>query len=452
MLKKNDIIEAYISDVGLNGEGIAKTQDGYTLFVNGAVTGDKALLKVTKTNKTYGFARVEKFLEYSCLRQEAKCNSFEKCGGCTIMHLKYEHQLKIKESIVKNNFAKIGGYKEGEYVLNDIVGSKNINHYRNKAQFPVGVFKSKAVCGFYQPKSHNVVPVKNCLIQNEKINKIVEICVLFLNKYKISVYNEKTKKGIVRNIYVRNTDVGVMAVIVTNSNKKLPHFQDLVDMLVKEGVDSIIQNVNTKDTNVIMGDENIVLYGNDKILAKIGDLKFYISSKSFFQVNTNQTEVLYTIAKDFASITKDDTVFDLFCGCGTISLFLAKDAKKVIGVEIVEDAVEMAKKNAELNNIENAQFFAGDCERIVEKLIDDGECVDVVVVDPPRKGLSEKLIDMIVSLNPKRIVYVSCNSATLARDVKYAREKGYILKQATPVDMFPHTTHIECVSLLSLDK
>lgn len=448
MLKKNDVIELDILDVGLNGEGIAKTFDGYTLFVNGATVGDRAVLKVTKTNKTYGFARCEKIITKSPFSCNVPCKSFDKCGGCTIMNLKYEKQLEIKKSIVKNNLLKIGGYNEDEYKLNEIVASENINNYRNKAQFPVGMVKNRAVCGFYEPKSHNVVSVENCFIQDEKINKIVDLCVKFFNKYKISVYNEKTKKGILRNVYVRNTGVGIMVVIVANSKKKLPYYTELTDVLASNGVQSIIQNINTKDTNVIMGDENIILYGEDKILAKIGDLKFYISSKSFFQVNTKQTENLYNIAKEFASSTKEDTVFDLFCGCGTISCYLANDAKKVIGVEIQEDAVKMANENAILNGIDNAFFYAGDCDKIVKNLIDNGEKVDVVVVDPPRKGLTENLIDMIVSLNPKRIVYVSCNSATLARDVKYAKEKGYILKEATPVDMFPHTTHCEVAAKL----
>lgn len=451
MLKKNDIITAEITDNGAGGEGIAKS-DGYTLFVKNGVKGDRAELRILKVNKNYGFAKIERLVSPSDMRAVPPCPHFERCGGCSIMHLDYPSQLALKTEIVRNNLSKIGFFNDGDYVFEKIIPSDNVLNYRNKAQFPAALVKGAFVCGFFKERSHEVVPIENCLIQSEKINKIMNICTKFFDENDISAYDEKSGRGIVRNIYVREFSGAVMVVIVANLKRKIENIDRLADILEKNGAVSVIQNVNTKKTNVIMGEKNIIVRGNDEIAAKIGGLEYLIPSKSFFQVNTRQTENLYKKALEYAAPSADDTVFDLFCGCGTISLFMAKNAKKVIGVEIVDDAVKSAEKNAHHNKIENAKFYSGDCSEVVKKLIENGEKADIIVVDPPRKGLGEELVSMICSFNPKRIVYVSCNSATLARDVKYAKEKGYILTKATPVDMFPNTAHVETVALLSEQK
>ena len=448
MLKKNDVITVQITDNGSGGEGIAK-HNGYTLFVKNGVKGDTAEIKILKINKSYGFAKIEKIITPSENRQNPPCPYFEKCGGCNIMHLKYSAQLALKEEIVKNNLYKTGGFSEGDFIFENIIPSADFLGYRNKAQFPVAEVNNRIVCGFFAERSHSIVPLENCLIQSKKINQIMNICTDFFTQNKISAYSEKTKNGIVRNVYIRDLSDGVMVVIVANSNRKIKNIDALVKVLAENGVSSVIQNVNTKDTNVIMGEKNIILYGKDEIGAKIGDIKYLISSKSFFQVNTKQTEILYKKALEYANPTKNDTVFDLFCGCGTISLFMAESAKKVIGVEIVEDAVKSAEKNAHFNKIKNAFFYSGDCDKVVKNLIENGETADIIVVDPPRKGLTGELVNMICSLNPKRIIYVSCNSATLARDVALAKNYGYILTKAAPVDMFPNTAHVETVVLLS---
>lgn len=447
MLKKNDIFTAEIIDNGAGGEGIAK-KDGITLFVKNGVCGDTLELKVLKINKNYGFAKIEKIINPSQNRQIPPCKNFEKCGGCSIMHMDYPSQLKLKCEIVKNNLRKTGGFNEGDYIFQDIIPSDCVLRYRNKAQFPCALIKNKFSCGFFKERSHDIVPVGDCLIQSEKINALMNVCVSFFEENGILPYDEKTKKGIVRNIYIREFSGSAAVVIVANTKKKIKNIDSLCALLCKNGAVSVIQNVNTRDTNVITGDENIILCGKDEIEAKIGHLTYLIPSKSFFQVNTKQTENLYKKALEYAAPTKNDTVFDLFCGCGTISLFMADSAKKVIGAEIVEDAVKSAYKNAHYNKIDNAVFYSGDCDKTVKRLIENGEKADIIVVDPPRKGLSDGLIDMICSINPKRIVYVSCNSATLARDVKIFKDKNYIMTKLTPVDMFPNTAHTECVSLI----
>ena len=447
MLKKNDIITAEITDNGAGGEGIAKS-DGYTLFVKNGVKGDRAEIKILKINKSFGFAKIEKLISPSDMRRTPPCPHFSRCGGCSIMHLDYPSQLALKTEIVRNNLRKNGGFADGEYVFEKIIPSGDVFHYRNKAQFPASLVHGEFACGFFKERSHDIVPIENCLIQSEKINKIMNICVKFFKENGISAYDEKSGRGIVRNLYIREFSGAVMVVIVANSKRKIENIDRLVEILEKNGAVSVIQNVNTKKTNVITGEKNIILLGNDEISAKIGDLEYLIPSKSFFQVNTHQTENLYKKALEYANPTKNDTVFDLFCGCGTISLFMAENAKKVIGVEIVDDAVKNAEKNAHHNKIENARFYSGDCDKVVKELIEKGEKADIIVVDPPRKGLTEELIGMICSLNPKRIVYVSCSSATLARDAKIAKEKGYILTKAVPADMFPNTAHIETVALL----
>ena len=433
----------------VNGDGIGKA-DGYPLFVKGAVTGDVVEAIVTKTNKTYGFARLCRFVELSPYRQWPLCPHFDDCGGCNLMHMSYEGQLKTKSGFVSGNLAKIGGYPEGSYEYEGIIGADNIYNYRNKAQFPVSMQGGRAVCGFYKNKTHELVPCDNCAIQNEAINTAVSVVLEFINNYKIPVYNEKSHKGIVRHIYVRSTaDCGLMVVLVANSHKKIQNSDILANMLCsKVKLKSLVQNVNTAKSNVVLGYNNITLWGDDFVTTQINDIKFLISPNSFFQVNYEQMQKLYGKAKEYAELDKTKIVFDLYCGVGSISLFMADSCKKVVGVEIVDAAIQNAKQNAVVNGIDNAEFFCGDCGEVVDKLINDGYNADVVIVDPPRKGCGEKTLSLINQISPKTLVYVSCNSATLARDVAILRNYGYVLKKACAVDLFPNSTHVETVVLL----
>lgn len=452
MYYKNDILQLNITDMSLEGKGIAKTEDGYTLFVDGGVVGDEVNAIITKTNKTYGFAKVTEITKKSPYRVASRCDVSDVCGGCTLSEISYEKQLEIKSNIVKNNLLKIGSLSDDEYTLEEIIPSPETEGYRNKAQYPVSFKNGRAIAGFFERKSHNVAECKTCVIQSEKINKVISLCVKFLNDNKVSIYDEKRHKGIVRSIYVREGYESMMVCIVTNSEKPLKNAEKLIEMLKEENVTSIIQNINIKKTNVVLGDKNIVLWGEEYIREKIGELIFEVSPLSFYQVNSSQVQNLYDKAKEYAGITENDTVFDLYCGVGTIGLYMADRAKKLIGVEIVEAARDNAERNARNNGIDNAEFFAGDCGKVVRNLVNKGEKADIVIVDPPRKGCSEEVIELLAEINPKKIVYISCNSATLARDVASLKEKGYKMDKCTPVDMFPETCHCEAVALLHNDN
>lgn len=448
ILRKNDIIEAYIESTGFEGEGIARV-DGYPIFVRYAAEGDKAEIRVLKANKNYAFGKVERIITPSEHRREPACSAYGKCGGCSMMHISYDKQLQVKAHTVTNNLRKIGHLTEDDYTFEGIIGAEEFN-YRNKAQFPIAIEDGKAVYGFYAPGSHRVVKCSDCKIQNETINRVADAVLEYINDNNVSVYDEKNGKGIVRHIYVRISDGGdVMAVIVANSKKEIPFKDKLIEKLASiNGMASIIQNINTRRDNIIMGYENICLWGKSSIELTLGDLRFNVSPNSFFQVNTKQTEKLYAKALEYAELTGDETVFDLYCGVGSISLYMAKSASKVYGVEIVEDAVINAKANASLNGIDNAEFYAGDCTKVVGELMSSGAKADVVVVDPPRKGCDAELLKLINEISPERLVYVSCNSATLSRDIEELKQYGYKLEKATAVDLFPQTHHIECVSKL----
>lgn len=447
MIKKNDVITADVIDLTVNGDGVVKS-DSYPIFVPGAVPGDLVRLKVTKTNKTYGFGKLIEIVTPSSDRRAPACSSFSDCGGCSLMHFDYEAQLKYKSDFVLSNLVRIGGCREGEFVYEPIVGADSEYFYRNKAQFPVGMAGGKAVCGFYLPKSHTISPCESCHIQDERINAAVGYVMDYIRKEKIPVYDEKAHRGIVRHIYVRCGEGSIMVAIVTNSTKPLRNIKTLVTKLSALGEVSLLQNINTKRTNVILGDKNIILSGKDHIFISLGELRFKVSLHSFFQVNTAQMKKLYAKALEYAAPTSDDTVFDLYCGVGSISLYMARSAKRVVGVEIVPDAIVNAKENAKINNIDNAHFYCGDCTEVTEKLLAGGERADIAVVDPPRKGCDERLLELLKNMNPRKIVYVSCNSATLARDAAVLREFGYELTEGCAVDMFPQSGHVETVVLL----
>jgi len=449
MIEKNQIYECEVVDITVNGDGVCK-HENYPFFVKGAVPGDKIALKPEKLNKNYGFAKLVKVISPSPYRRKSKCGSFPMCGGCSVLHIDYSAQLDFKSNQVFSNICKIGGYEKSEFLYEQIIPSDNEYFYRNKAQFPVRYSGGKVVCGFYEPKSHAVVNCVNCYIQNEVINKAVSIVVEFIKDNKISCYNEQKHSGVIRHIYARYSEESgeLMVVLVANSNKKIRNTDLLVKNLLPLGLKSLIQNVNTKKTNVILGDKNILLYGKDYIHMKADELTFKVSPHSFFQVNIPQMKKLYSKALEYASLSGSETVFDLYCGVGSISLFMAKSARKVIGVEIVPSAIENAKENAVLSSVDNTEFYCGDCTEVVERLISHGETADVVVVDPPRKGCDEKLLELINNISPKKLVYVSCNSATLARDLALLRDYGYILQKACAVDLFPQSTHVEAITVL----
>lgn len=449
MIDKNKTYECEITDLTVNGDGVAKI-NAYPLFIKGAIPGDKLIIKPTKLNKTYGFAKVVKLLNSSLQRRNPPCSAFSKCGGCLLMHQNYQGQLKFKSDFVLSNILKFGGFSTDDFLYEEIIPCDNEFNYRNKAQFPVRYDGKKIVCGFYEPKSHSVIDCTDCYIQNSVINEAVEKTLFFVKENKIEAYNEETHTGVLRHIYIRYSQENkeLMVVLVTNSKKKIKNVSYLVNMLSPLGLKSLVQNINTKKTNVVLGDEDIILWGEEHIIMQADDLKFKVSPKSFFQVNTPQMKKLYKKALEYAALNGSQTVFDLYCGVGSISLYMAKKAKKVIGVEIVPSAIENAKENMNLNGIKNAEFYCGDCTEVVENLISKGEKADVVVIDPPRKGCDEKLLNLINNISPKKIVYVSCNSATLGRDLKILKAFGYKPHKACAVDLFPQSTHCESIALL----
>lgn len=445
----NDIYIANVIDMSMNGDGIVKVENNYTFFVRGAVVGDEIEFIVTKMNKTYGFGKLLRIINYSKSRRENLCSKSDRCGGCTLLNLKYETQLEIKSNTVRSNMSRIGGFSDQDYTYEGIIGAECELFYRNKAQFPVGIAGDVPVCGFYLPKSHNIVMVDSCKIQSEKINFILKSVMKYIKSEKISVYNEKSHNGVIRHIYIRDGGDDAMICIVTNTSKKLKNLKRLVDELLNMGNISIIQNVNTEKTNVVLGKKNITLFGNSYIHMNVGKFRFRVSPNSFFQVNTNQMEKLYQKVLEYASVSKNDIVFDLYCGVGSISLFLAEKAKHVIGVEIIEDAIENAKENARINCVDNVSFYCGDCGKTVDFLLNNGKTADIVVVDPPRKGCDDKTIELLKKINPRKIVYVSCNSSTFARDASKLHDFGYKIDKICAVDMFPQTMHVETVCLMS---
>ncbi|HHW70433.1 MAG TPA: 23S rRNA (uracil(1939)-C(5))-methyltransferase RlmD, partial [Clostridiales bacterium] len=411
---------------------------------------ERVKVKITKTNKNYGFAKLLEIIEKSPARVDPICEYFGECGGCQLQHMDYLSQLEFKTQIVKDALTRIGKLRDIEVL--PTIGMGFPTRYRNKVQLPVGMGDEGAILGFFCRRSHDIVDMDTCLIQHTINDDIAGVIREFIDRFNIPVYDENVHKGIIRHVVTKvgfNTGE-VMIVIVTNGYS-LPHKEDLIDMLLEkiEGIVSIVQNINKKKTNVILGKDNVVLWGRDYIIDTIGEYKFRISPLSFFQVNPVQTEVVYGKALNYAKLAGEETVFDVYCGIGTISLFLAKYTKQVYGIESVSDAVEDAKKNARLNGMENVKFIKGRAERVVPDIVDKGIRPDVVVLDPPRKGCDKELLEVIVKAEPSRIVYVSCNPATLARDLGYLKEYGYTAREAQPVDLFPYTKHVESVVLMS---
>lgn len=459
MYNKNEELIVTISDQGINGEGIGKI-DGYALFVKDTVIGDTVKVKIMKAKRNYAFAKLIEIIEPSDRRIEPKCPVASRCGGCQLQAMDYRWQLKFKEEKVYNNIKRIGGIEDFE--MKPIIGMEEPFYYRNKAQFPVGTNKDGDILyGFYAGRTHSIIAMDSCMLgicpeERDVNSQIMNIIKTFMMLENIKAYDEKTGKGLVRHVLIRigKKTNQIMVCLVING-EKIPKEDILVKHLLEvEGMVDVSLSVNKEKNNVIMGTKIIRLHGPGYIEDYIGDVKFRISPLSFFQVNPTQTEKLYDKALEYAGLTGNETVWDLYCGIGSISLFLAKSAKKVLGVEIIPEAIEDAKINAQINGIENVEFMVGAAEDVVPKYFDahqgEPECQpDVIVVDPPRKGCDEKLLETMILMGPKKIVYVSCDSATLARDLKWLAEKGYQLVEVTPVDQFPQTVHVETCVLLS---
>ncbi len=452
-MKKNEKIILTIEDIGVNGEGIGKAF-GYTLFVKNAIIGDTVEAVVTKAKKNYGYAKMLNILEASPYRVPAQCPVARQCGGCQIQELSYEAQLSFKTKKVRGNLERIGGFSSQllDEIMEPICDMKEPFYYRNKAQFPIGTDREgNIVTGFYAGRTHQIIPNTECALGVLANREILECIVDFMNAYGITAYDEETQAGLVRHVLIRYgfKTKEIMVCLVINGDN-IPHADKLVDKLAKiEGMTSITYSVNRENTNVIMGKDIGVLWGQGYITDYIGDVKYQISPLSFFQVNPIQTEKLYGLALEYAGLTGEETVWDLYCGIGTISLFLAQRAKKVYGVEIVPQAIEDARNNAKINGIENVEFFVGKAEEVLQEQYEKNQVyADVIVVDPPRKGCDETLLQTMVQMEPQKIVYVSCDSATLARDLKILCENGYELTKVRPVDQFPMTVHVETVALL----
>ena len=448
-MKKDDFVTLTIEDMGVDGEGIGHV-DGCTLFVKDALIGDVINAKVMKMKKNYGYARMMEILTPSPDRVEPKCAFHKQCGGCQIQALSYEKQLEYKKKKVLNNLQRIGGLNDlPEF---DLIGMEEPYCYRNKAQFPFGTDKNgDIVTGFYAGRTHSIISNTKCYLGVEENEQILKIILAHLEKYHIPAYDEQTGKGLLRHVLIRKGfTTGELMVCLILNGTRMPEVKELVAELTKiPGMTSITINVNTKNTNVIMGQEMRSVWGQDYITDYIGNVKYQISPLSFFQVNPVQTRKLYERALEYAEVESGETVWDLYCGIGTISLFLAQKAKQVYGVEIVPQAIDDAKKNAALNGFTNAEFYVGKAEEVLPtKYREEGIQADVIVVDPPRKGCDEALLQTIVQMAPKRVVYVSCDSATLARDLKYLVSEGYEVKKGTVVDQFPHTVHVEVVTCL----
>ena len=454
-MEKNQEFTVSIEDISEDGAGIGKL-DGYIWFIKDAVIGDVVRARAMKMKKNYGFARLMEILTPSEARVEPKCPVARQCGGCQLQAMSYEEQLKFKERKVKNHLLRIGKFKEDEIHMLPIMGMKEPWRYRNKAQFPFGLDKNgNIVAGFYAGRTHDIIECEDCLLGVEENKDILGIIKGFMRVHGIRPYDETTHKGLVRHALIRKGfHSGEIMVCLVINGKDIPAKEQLVEELCQvKGMTSISYSINQEKTNVIMGKEIVNLYGPGYITDNIGNVTYQISPLSFYQVNPVQTEKLYGTALEYAGLTGNETVWDLYCGIGTISLFLAQNAKKVYGVEIVPQAIEDARRNAALNNITNAEFFTGKAEEVLPEQYEKNKVyADVIVVDPPRKGCDQVCLDTILKMAPKRVVYVSCDSSTLARDLRYLADGGYEVEKVRCCDMFGQSCHVETVVLLTQQK
>ncbi len=448
-MKKNDKLILDITDITNEGMGVGHA-DGMAVFVPFTAVGDQIEALIVKVKSSYAYGKCINIIKSSENRTEPSCPAFKRCGGCQLMHMTYSSQLEAKKKFIYDALTRLGGQDKSLEI--DMIGAPDITGYRNKMVYPIGEDKDgKTVCGFYAQRSHSIVPLDACALGMGDDSVIIGVVLEFMKEYKVKPYNEEKHKGSIRRIFIRRGRYsGETMVVISANSKNLPKEDELVRCLKEADntITSVILNINEKRTNLVLGDSNRVLFGKPFITDTLCDNTYEISPHSFFQVNPVQTENLYKKAIEYAKISDTDTVFDIYCGIGTISLAAAKNAKKVIGVEIVEEAIKNAKQNAIANGVSNTEFYAGSAEEIVPKLVKSGEKPDIVILDPPRKGSDNITLSTIISAKPKRIVYVSCNPATLARDIKILNEGGYTLEKVTGVDMFANSVHVECITLL----
>ncbi|MBC1794758.1 23S rRNA (uracil(1939)-C(5))-methyltransferase RlmD [Listeria booriae] len=446
-VKKNDCLDVVFEDLTHDGNAVAKI-DGYPIFVPQGLPDEIAQIKVLKTNKNYGFGKIIELTKESADRVTPPCLVYSQCGGCQLQHLSYDGQLRMKQKQVAQVMKRIG--KQDVEVL-PTLGMENPWNYRNKAQVPVGFVNGRLVAGFYQQRSHQIIDMNTCLIQQEENNEVIQTARAIFAKYHVEPYDETTRKGVLRHLMTRfATTTGELMLVIVTTKLNFPNKAEILAELQQSipELTSLVQNVNTANTNVIFGEQTVVLAGREYIMDTIHGISFAISARSFYQVNPEQTEILYAEALKLAGLTGEETVIDAYCGIGSISLCLAKEAKHVYGVEIVPQAIEDARANAKLNKMDNVTFAVGKAEEVIPDWFKQGIKADVLVVDPPRKGCDDALLKTILKMKPKRVVYVSCNPATLARDMLVLTEGGYEAKMVQPVDMFPQTTHVECVTVL----
>jgi len=447
-LRRGETVEVEITDLSHDGEGVGRV-GGFTLFVPQTAPGDLVEARVISVQKTYARGLPLAVKRYSRLRVEPACRHFARCGGCRLQHLQYEAQLRLKQERVREVLRRLG---QVEAPVLPVIGMADPWGYRNKAQVPVAAENGRLVAGFFEPRSHRVVDMDSCPIQHPAGNRVVQAAREALEELHIAPYDEKTHRGAVRHILSRASfSTGEVLLTLVTAQEKLPHAARLVEKLRTSlpGLVGIVQNINTGRGNTILGDREVTLWGRPYLVEALGGLTFHVSSRSFFQVNPKQTEVLYDKVLAYTGLTGTETVFDLYCGTGTIALYLARKTKTVIGVESAREAVRDARSNAKLNRINNALFFEGRAEEVVPRLLEEGYRADIIVVDPPRKGCEPSLLQTIIAAAPRRLVYVSCNPATLARDLQILEKSGYRTVEVQPVDMFPHTSHVECVTLMS---
>jgi len=447
-VEKNRDYIMTIDNMGYEGEGVGKI-DNFTVFAAGAIVGEKVNVKIVKTSKSFAFGKLLEILEPSGSRVEPVCSIYKNCGGCNLQHIDYRGQLDFKTNRVIQAINRIG--KLEDVKIHPTLGMENPYNYRNKVQLPISNVDAQVKIGFYAARSHDIINMETCFIQDSAADIVVKLTRQWIKEFNIQTYNEETHSGALRHIMIRKGfKTGEIMVVLVTNGKDLPHKEEFIAIMTKkiQGLVSIVQNINSEKTNVILGLHCVTLWGKDSITDYIGEYKFEVSPLSFFQVNSLQTEVLYNKALEYANLSGGEVVLDAYCGTGTISLFLSKTAKKVYGVEIVAEAIENAKKNAKENNISNTEFILGEAENVIPKLIRSGVRADVVVVDPPRKGCDKSLLEAISSMEPRTIVYVSCDPGTLARDLGILDELGYKTLEIQPVDMFSQTAHVECIALI----
>ncbi len=451
-MKKNEIYKVKIYDITFEGFGIARV-DSMVIFIADAVLGDEIVVKILKVKKKYAYAKIQSFIKKSPLRIESDCEFSQRCGGCVFRNISYKDELQLKQKQIEQTLKRISNIKELNVL--PIQAAINCNFYRNKVILPVRNVKGKIRFGFFSANSHNFIPLKNCHLQANIFTEILEHITNWLQKNNISAYNEETASGTVRNLYIRsNHELSQILVCLVLNKNQLPNKEQLVESLISkfENIAGVILNINTKKTNVALGEKFQTIYGSDYIYEQLNDMKFKLSVESFFQVNSKQAENLYAKVRELANVHKDEVILDLYCGTGTIGLSMANQAKKLVGIEINKKAISDAKENAKLNNIDNASFYCMDASSAFIKLKQLHTIPDVIILDPPRKGLSNELIYDIAKYTNGTVVYISCNVSTLARDLKEFSSYGYVIKQIVPFDMFPRTGHVETVVLMSRVK